>query len=112
MNRFFRRHTPAQPNGDLAVVPNSGHEFDLIDGSGSGAGSNNADPTTATNSGTTMSATVNTNGAPRNAPRDKRALIQLNNVVKAYQTPVGEFIALRGINLTIGRGEFVAVVGK
>lgn len=40
------------------------------------------------------------------------ALIRLNNVVKAYQTPVGEFIALRGINLSIGRGEFVAVVGK
>jgi putative ABC transport system ATP-binding protein len=45
---------------------------------------------------------------PNNGP----ALIQLHNVVKAYQTPVGEFIALRGINLTIGHGEFVAVVGK
>jgi putative ABC transport system ATP-binding protein len=44
--------------------------------------------------------------------KDDQALIRLNNVVKAYQTPVGEFIALRGINLTIGRGEFVAVVGK
>ena len=39
-------------------------------------------------------------------------LIRLENVNKAYQTPVGEFIALRGINLTIGTGEFVAVVGK
>jgi putative ABC transport system ATP-binding protein len=43
---------------------------------------------------------------------NSNVLIRLNNVVKAYQTPVGEFIALRGINLTIGRGEFVAVVGK
>ena len=39
-------------------------------------------------------------------------LIQLNNVGKAYRTPVGEFIALRDIDLTIGTGEFVAVVGK
>ncbi len=40
------------------------------------------------------------------------ALIRLDNVDKAYQTPVGEFIALRNINLRIGKGEFVAVVGK
>ncbi len=40
------------------------------------------------------------------------ALIELRNVVKAYQTPVGDFIALRGLDLTIDRGEFVAVVGK
>ncbi|MCC6169776.1 MAG: ABC transporter ATP-binding protein [Caldilineaceae bacterium] len=39
-------------------------------------------------------------------------LIRINQVVKAYQTPVGEFLALRGIDLDIGRGEFVAVVGK
>ena len=33
-------------------------------------------------------------------------------MTKAYQTPVGEFIALRDIDLQIGTGEFVAVVGK
>jgi putative ABC transport system ATP-binding protein len=55
-------------------------------------------------------ATRSTNGAARGLPGN--ALIQLNNVNKAYQTPVGEFVALRGINLAIGRGEFVAVVGK
>jgi putative ABC transport system ATP-binding protein len=51
---------------------------------------------------------------PRPAPSvaNGNALIRLENVVKAYQTPVGEFMALRGINLSIGRGEFVAVVGK
>jgi putative ABC transport system ATP-binding protein len=41
-----------------------------------------------------------------------RELIHLENVVKAYQTPVGEFLALRGINLSIGKGKFVAVVGR
>lgn len=40
------------------------------------------------------------------------ALIRLDNVVKAYQTPVGQFIALRELNLQIGKGEFVGVVGK
>jgi putative ABC transport system ATP-binding protein len=40
------------------------------------------------------------------------ALIQLNNVVKEYETPAGKFVALRQIDLRIDRGEFVAVVGK
>ncbi|MCA9873923.1 MAG: ABC transporter ATP-binding protein, partial [Anaerolineales bacterium] len=40
------------------------------------------------------------------------SLIELRNVVKAYQTPVGDFVALRGLDLSIDRGEFVAVVGK
>jgi putative ABC transport system ATP-binding protein len=40
------------------------------------------------------------------------ALIRLNRVVKAYQTPAGEFLALRGIDLTIGVGEFVSVMGR
>ena len=39
-------------------------------------------------------------------------LIELRDVVKAYHTPVGDFIALDGVSLTIDRGEFVAVVGK
>ena len=58
------------------------------------------------------------NGLPQETPngngpaRNGGGLIRLNNVVKAYQTPAGQFLALRGINLEIGRGEFVAVVGK
>jgi putative ABC transport system ATP-binding protein len=47
-----------------------------------------------------------------NGHRNDGALIRLDQVVKAYQTPAGEFLALRGIDLAIGRGEFVAVVGK
>ena len=39
-------------------------------------------------------------------------LIQLQGVHKSYLTPAGAFTALRGIDLTIEAGEFVAVVGK
>ena len=39
-------------------------------------------------------------------------LIDIMDVVKAYITPVGDFIALDGIDLKIDRGEFVSVVGK
>jgi putative ABC transport system ATP-binding protein len=46
--------------------------------------------------------TVNPNGV----------LIELNNVCKAYETPAGDFLALKDINLTIKEGEFVAVQGK
>jgi putative ABC transport system ATP-binding protein len=38
--------------------------------------------------------------------------IELRGVVKKYETPAGSFIALRGIDLTVEPGEFVAVVGK
>ncbi|MBX0329754.1 ABC transporter ATP-binding protein [Oscillochloris sp. ZM17-4] len=41
-----------------------------------------------------------------------QALISLHNVVKQYETAAGAYTALRGINLTIDRGEFVAIVGK
>jgi putative ABC transport system ATP-binding protein len=47
-----------------------------------------------------------------NAAPNSLALIQLNHVDKAYETPAGKFVALRNINLTIDKGEFVAVVGK
>ncbi|MEI7769698.1 MAG: ABC transporter ATP-binding protein [Chloroflexales bacterium] len=41
-----------------------------------------------------------------------KALISLNNVIKQYETAAGAYTALRGINLRIDRGEFVAIVGK
>jgi putative ABC transport system ATP-binding protein len=40
------------------------------------------------------------------------ALINLNGVIKSYKTPAGEFQALKGVDITIEAGEFVAVVGK
>jgi putative ABC transport system ATP-binding protein len=39
-------------------------------------------------------------------------LIALEDVRKSYQTPAGSFTALDGIDLTLKRGDFVAVVGK
>lgn len=39
-------------------------------------------------------------------------LIDLRNVVKIYQTAAGPFSALKGINLKVDKGEFVAVIGK
>lgn len=39
-------------------------------------------------------------------------LINLKAVSKAYRTPVGDFIALNGVDLSVDEGEFVAVVGK
>jgi putative ABC transport system ATP-binding protein len=45
-------------------------------------------------------------------PEPQSDIIALHQVVKAYETPSGPFLALRDINLHIQRGEFVAVVGK
>ncbi len=39
-------------------------------------------------------------------------LIQLEAVTRTYKTPAGEFQALRGVDLEIACGAFVAIVGK
>lgn len=40
------------------------------------------------------------------------ALIKLQQVSKTYDTPAGAFAALTDIDITLARGDFVAVVGK
>lgn len=49
---------------------------------------------------------------PVNGSGDSNFLIDLTDVVKAYQTPVGDFIALDGVDLKMDHSEFVSVVGK
>ncbi len=43
---------------------------------------------------------------------DGKRLIDLRSVVKTFETDAGDFTALKGIDLIIDRGEFVAVIGK
>ena len=54
--------------------------------------------------------------AVRSQPPQSRSaadeLIQMHGVVKTFKNAAGEFTVLHGIDLTIKRGEFVAVVGK
>jgi len=45
-------------------------------------------------------------------PNGDRSLIELRDVVKNYKTAVGDFPALKGIDLNIRAGEFVSVIGK
>ena len=52
-------------------------------------------------------ASMNGNTQPRT-----QHLIELRNVVKTYQSTAGAFTALKGIDLRIEPGEFVAVIGK
>jgi putative ABC transport system ATP-binding protein len=39
-------------------------------------------------------------------------LIEMRGVVKTYQSPAGDFTALKGIELRADAGEFIAIVGK
>ncbi len=47
-----------------------------------------------------------------NIHRYDEYLIQMQSVVKAYDTEAGEFLALKNIKLSVGNGEFVGVIGK
>ena len=48
----------------------------------------------------------------RSGPSAKNTIIDLRGVTKAYETAAGPFWALKGIDLQLQEGEFVAVVGK
>jgi putative ABC transport system ATP-binding protein len=45
-------------------------------------------------------------------PVRESKLIELNDVTKAYRVGSGQFLALKGIDMQVDAGEFVAVVGK
>jgi ABC-type lipoprotein export system ATPase subunit len=48
----------------------------------------------------------------RNGADKSPWLIELRSVIKNFETPAGTFTALKGIDLQVDKGEFVAVIGK
>jgi len=48
----------------------------------------------------------------KQAQRSVDTLIELKDVIKTYHSIAGNFLALKGIDLSIQAGEFVAIVGK
>ena len=56
---------------------------------------------------------ISTNNSSANAsPAGKSPLIEISNVRKTYMSGAVEFLALKGVDLQVDRGEFVAIVGK
>jgi putative ABC transport system ATP-binding protein len=52
-------------------------------------------------------------GAPNDSYHNgNRQLIELRQIAKSYQTAAGSFTALKGVDVQINRGEFVAIIGK
>ncbi len=39
-------------------------------------------------------------------------MIDIRRVVKSFKNAAGEFTVLKGVDLQIGRGDFVSIVGK
>jgi putative ABC transport system ATP-binding protein len=54
----------------------------------------------------------NGNGSNGSNGNGYHHLIDLRQVVKAYPTEFGDFIALKGVDLQVKEGEFVGVIGK
>jgi len=49
----------------------------------------------------------------KEVPQDRMGpLVDLQQVVKTYKTPAGDFVALKGVDLQVDEGEFVAIIGK
>lgn len=47
-----------------------------------------------------------------NGGGQNEAMIEMHGIVKTFKNAAGEFTALKGVDLTIDRGEFVSIVGK
>ncbi len=54
----------------------------------------------------------NHNGNGAGPDEKSTCLIELQDIKKVYKTEAGDFLALKGIDLQVDSGEFVAVVGK
>ncbi|MBX3061688.1 MAG: cyclic nucleotide-binding domain-containing protein [Anaerolineae bacterium] len=50
--------------------------------------------------------------ATPHADKRRSGFIELRDLVKVYKTPAGEFTALKSLNVEVGKGEFIAVIGK
>ena len=48
----------------------------------------------------------------QHAMTSTEAMIDMHGIVKMFKSAAGEFTVLKGIDLTINRGEFVSIVGK
>jgi putative ABC transport system ATP-binding protein len=51
-------------------------------------------------------------GSASRAGKHDTQLIELRQVVKTYTSAAGSFTALKGVDFSVGAGEFVAVIGK
>jgi putative ABC transport system ATP-binding protein len=56
--------------------------------------------------------TANGHSANGHHPTEEKALIEMRDVKKAFKTEAGEFLALKGVDLKIDKGEFLGIVGK
>ena len=48
----------------------------------------------------------------KHAMTSSEAMIDMHGIVKKFKNAAGEFTVLKGVDLTINRGEFVSIVGK
>ncbi|HXF86453.1 MAG TPA: ATP-binding cassette domain-containing protein [Anaerolineales bacterium] len=58
--------------------------------------------------------TIRRSSLPASSPArgEVEPMIEMHGVVKTFKNAAGEFTVLKGIDLTIWRGEFVSIVGK
>ncbi len=55
---------------------------------------------------------LSNDGQRQQRRREHSHAIEVRQLVKVYSTPAGDFTALKGVDLQVGSGEFVAVIGK